>query len=145
MLNESQKLMETENVVVKVTEEHHIVQALRTAREMACSLGMSQAAVYCIATAVSELANNLIFHAAEGGKITVSVVRENGRVGVEIVAEDNGPGIVDVKAALQDGFTTRGGLGGGLPGVKRLMDDFEIVSEIGRGTKVWARKWQRCR
>ena len=103
--------------------------------------GESEVAVYSIATAVSELANNLFFHTSRGGTISLSVVRHNGNIGLEIMAEDEGPGIADVKLAMQDGFTTNGGLGGGLPSVERLMDEFEIKSQVGAGTRVMARMW----
>lgn len=69
-------------------------------------------------------------------------VRRGGEIGIEVIAEDEGPGIPDLKAAMEDGFTTRGGLGGELPGVERLMDEFEIRSTVGVGTRVVARKWQ---
>ena len=65
------------------------------------------------------------------------------RVGVELTLEDNGPGITDIEQAMQEGYTTSGGLGLGLPGTKRLMDEFEIASEVGRGTRVTVRKWRR--
>jgi len=129
-------------VAVDVTQEHHIAQAQRAARSVARSLGLGEAATYSIATAVSELANNLFFHAHRGGTITIAALRRNGRVGVEVVAEDKGPGIADVEAAMRDGFTTNRGMGAGLPGVERLMDELEITSAPGRGTRVVARKWE---
>jgi len=132
----------TRRVVVDVTEEYHIAQAQRAAKWFARSLGLREVATYSIATAVSELANNLFLHAHRGGTITLAALRRNGSVGVEVVAQDNGPGIPDVKAAMRDGFTTNGGLGGGLPGVERLMDEFEITSAPGEGTRVVTRKWE---
>jgi serine/threonine-protein kinase RsbT len=93
---------------------------------------------------VSELASNLFFHARGGRTITLIGVRRNGAVGIEVIAQDEGPGIDDVEAAMLDGFTTNGGLGGGLPGVERLMDEFEIESAPGTGTRVVARKWSPC-
>ena len=131
-------------VVVAVTEEWHVPQAQRAATALAGSVGLSQVAVYSIATSVSELANNLFFHARDGGTITLRAVRRNRSVGVEIVAKDDGPGIADVDLAVRDGFTTNGGLGGGLPGVERLMDEFEIQSQVGAGTRVVASKWEEC-
>jgi len=132
-------------VVVDVTEEYHIAQAQRAAKSLARSLGLREVATYSITTAVSELANNLFFHAHCGGTITIAALRRNGRVGVEVVAVDEGPGIADVEAAMRDGFTTDGGLGGGLPGVERLMDELDITSVPGEGTRVLARKWHLCR
>jgi len=135
----------TGRLAIDVTQEHHIAQAQRAARSLAESLGFSDVAAYSIATAVSELANNIFFHACGAGSITLAVLRQNGRVGVEIVAEDKGPGIGDVNLALQDGFTTNGGLGGGLPGVERLLDEFQITSSPAGGTRIVARKWELCR
>ena len=138
------KMRDEPGVVVPVTEEWHVAKAQRAAKALARSVGLSQVAVYSITTSVSELANNLFFHARDGGTITLRAVRQNGSVGVEIVAKDDGPGIVDIDFAMRDGFTTKGGLGGGLPGVERLMDEFEITSQVGAGTRVVARKWERC-
>jgi len=127
--------------MVLVTEEWHVARAQQTAKALARSLGLPRVAVYSLATSVSELANNLFFHARHGGTITLRAVRQNGSVGVEVVAQDDGPGIADVDSAMQDGFTTNGGLGGGLAGVERLMDEFEIESEVGAGTRIVARIW----
>ncbi len=143
MQNGEGKMGNETPMVVPVTQEHHVAQARLAAKSVANSLDLSEVAVYSIATAVSELANNLFFHARRGGTITLSVVRRNGHVGVEIVAEDEGPGIADVERAMQDGFTTNGGLGGGLPGVERLMEEFEITSALGAGTLVVARMWRQ--
>lgn len=127
--------------MVAVTQEWHVARAQRAATALARSVGLSQVAVYSLATSVSELANNLFFHTRVGGTITLRAVRQNGSVGVEIVAEDDGPGIADVDSAMRDGFTTNGGLGVGLPGIKRLMDEFEIESQVGAGTRVVAVIW----
>lgn len=94
-----------------------------------------------VATAASELANNLWMHASHGGLLRLSLVASDGRHGVELQAEDDGPGIPDIAQALSEGFSTGGGMGCGLPGVQRLMDEFEIVSHVGSGTRVRARKW----
>jgi serine/threonine-protein kinase RsbT len=93
-------------------------------------------------TAVSELAHNLHFHTHLGGTISLAALDEGGRIGVEVVSEDQGPGIPDIDLAMQDGFSTNRGLGGGLPGVRRLMDEFSIRSEVGVGTRVVARLWR---
>jgi len=138
------QVVEMDKVVVEVTKEYHIGQTQRTAKSFARSLGLSQVSTYSVATAVSELANNIFFHTV-GGSITLAGLIQNGKVGVQIVAEDEGPGIADVDMAMQDGFTTNGGLGGGLPGVKRLLDEFEITSSVGGGTRIVARKWEPCR
>lgn len=139
------KVKAEERVIVSVWQEHHISQAQRAAKELADAIGMSQAAVYSVATAVSELACNIFFHAAGRGMIIIRPVKSNGRVGIEVLAEDSGPGIADIELAIRDGFSTNGGLGGGLPGVKRLMDEFEIESSPGRGTLIVVRKWETAR
>ncbi len=133
-----------EPVIIPVTEEHHIAQARQAAVALAEGIGFKRVLVYYVATSVSELANNLFFHASRGGRITLTPLRREGEIGIEVVAEDDGPGIPDVEIALQDGFSTGGGLGGGLPGVERLMDEFEIASTVGAGTRIVARKWQPC-
>ncbi len=133
--------------VIEVTEEHHIARARQTAQASALAAGFGPTAALRIATSVSELARNLVLHAARGGKITIAAFRRDdgspdGRLYLELTAEDDGPGIPDVKLAMEDDYTTGGGLGGGLPGVKRMMDEFEITSAAGRGTCVTARMWE---
>lgn len=132
-------------MIIRVTEEHHVAQAWRAAKTLAQAIGFERVVAYYVATSVSELANNLFLHTARGGAIILVALRREGEVGVEVVAEDDGPGIPDVELAMQDGFSTTGGLGGGLPGVERLMDEFKITSTVGVGTRVVARKWQLCR
>lgn len=95
-----------------------------------------------LATAVLELGQNIIKY-AERGVLRLSPLEDERRYGVEIVAEDRGPGIRDLEAAMQDHVSTGGTLGLGLPGVRRMMDEFEIESELGQGTRVTARKWIR--
>jgi len=130
---------------VAVVEEYHVAHARQLATALAGELGFPPVLACYVATSVSELASNLVFHAAGGGTITLRPIQRAGRVGIEIVSEDTGPGIPDVDSALQDGFSTNGGLGGGLPGVRRLMDEFHITSRVGAGTRVVARKWLSCR
>lgn len=144
MNHRSENRVQIKSLIITVTEEHHISKARQVARSRAEELGMSKIMAYTIATSVSELANNLFFHCSNGGRITITPLRKNGSVGIEVISEDDGPGIPDIESAMQDGFTTNKGLGGGLPGVKRLMDEFEITSEVGEGTKIITRKWQTC-
>jgi len=132
-------------VTIAVTAEHHVAQARQAARTLAAEIGLSQAAASCVAIAVSELGNNLFFHTPEGGTITLAAVDRSDAVGLEVIVEDQGPGIADVALALQDGFSTNRGLGSGLPGARRLMDEFEIAAPLGVGTRIVARKWQPCR
>jgi len=104
-------------------------------------VGMPRLDAYYVATAVSELANNLFFHTGDGGVIQIYSIESEGRHGIEIVAQDDGPGIACIDSAMVDGFSTNGGLGSGLGGVQRLMDEFEIESAHGAGTRIVARKW----
>lgn len=129
------------SVVIRVSEEHHIVQARQAARALAESVGFSQLETRYIVTSVSELASNLFHHATRGGVITTAVVMHD-CAGIEVIAEDDGPGIPDVKLAMQDGFSTSGGIGRGLPSVERMMDEFQITSTVGIGTRVVVRKWK---
>ncbi len=109
---------------------------------MAAQLGFPPSDLALIATAISELARNIVQYAASG-EIIVNLVDDDKRRGVIIVARDKGPGISDIKKALQDGYSTSGSLGLGLPGVRRLMDEFDIESEAGHGTTVTIAKWRR--
>jgi serine/threonine-protein kinase RsbT len=132
-------------VVIKIDEEYHVSEARLESRSLAEAAGFKTTAAYYIITSVSELANNIFFHAKRGGVIKLSTITRDGMLGIEVNAEDEGPGIPDLTLAMMDGFSTNGGLGGGLPGVKRLMDEFEITSMVGTGTRIVARKWNPCR
>ena len=94
-----------------------------------------------IHTAILEIARNIIRYAGRGS-ISISIVREAERTGLHVSAEDQGPGIGDIAAALKDGYSTSGGMGRGLPGAKRLMDQFDIVSQPGMGTCISMTKWK---
>jgi serine/threonine-protein kinase RsbT len=98
--------------------------------------------IQMIATAVSELARNIIKY-ADKGEVIIGRVEKGYKSGIEIVVSDKGPGIADIEAAVTDHFSTSGTLGLGLPGVKRMVDEFEIQSEVGLGTTVLIRKWHR--
>jgi len=119
-----------------------IVSARVEGRDLAKALGFGTIDQARIATAISELARNIVLYAGEG-TVTIRIVEQGNRRGVEVVCEDHGPGIEDVSLVMQDGYSTSRGLGMGLPGAKRLMDEFEIQSRVGLGTKVVARKWLR--
>ena len=108
---------------------------------MASRLGFTSTDSTLIATAISELARNILLYAHQG-EIAVTIVEGSDRRGVCVVARDDGPGIPDVERALQEGFSTSRSLGMGLSGVKRRVDDFQIVSEPGRGTTVIVKKWK---
>ena len=126
-------------VHIQVSGESDIAEAARCARRFARSIGLGKVQAHYVATAASELATNLLVHAG-GGRFEVRVLP--GRPGIELQAIDYGPGIADLEQAMQEGFSTTGSLGCGLPGVKRLMDEMDIESRIGQGTSVRARKWR---
>jgi len=125
-----------------IKKEYHISKARILARDLAIEINFDSVRVNQIVTSVSELANNIYFHCHAGGEICLMVIKARKKIGLQIVARDAGPGIPDVNAAMEDGFSTNHGLGGGLGGVKRLMDEFEIVSTPGKGTTITARKWR---
>jgi serine/threonine-protein kinase RsbT len=125
---------------IAIVSEGDIVTARRLGRELAAQGGFTGSDLTIIATAISELARNIVAY-AHAGEMTLRVVRNAGRCGLVVVARDEGPGIDDVSLVMQDGFSTGRSLGLGLPGAKRLMDEFDIVSELGRGTTVTMTKW----
>ena len=109
---------------------------------MAMELGFSSGDATLIATAISELARNIVSYARKG-QIMLKGVQGSSRVGILVIASDEGPGILDIRQALRDGFSTSGSLGLGLPGVRRLMDEFEITSQPKLGTTVAVKKWRQ--
>lgn len=123
-----------------IADEPDIVLARQRVRAVAAELGFSSTDQTLIATAVSELTRNILVY-AKAGELLVRVVETIGRRGVEIVASDKGPGIADPAAAMRDGYSTGGGLGLGLPGTRRLVDDFELVTRENEGTTITVRKW----
>src|SRR5215813_14133927 len=124
-----------DDIQVKITCPSDIVMARQQGRSLAAKLGFSGSDLTIIATAISEVARNIVEH-AQKGEIILKSVEENPRRGIIIIAQDEGPGIPDIARALQDGFSTGKGLGLGLPGTKRLMDEFEISSDVGKGTTI---------
>jgi serine/threonine-protein kinase RsbT len=133
-----------EEVTVSISQDKDIVTARQRGRAMASKIGFSSTDQISIATAISELSRNIVEYAREG-EIVIAMVRaqDNGQPGIQIVARDNGPGINDVGLAMKDGYSTSRSLGLGLPGTKRLMDEFEIDSKPGKGTRITIRKWLR--
>jgi len=127
---------------VAINREPDIIVARQQGRDIAVELGFSSGDLALIATAISEITRNVIAYATRG-EMTMRVVQDGTRRGVEIVVQDEGPGIADLPQAMQDGYSTGGGLGLGLPGARRLMDDFAIESTVGRGTRVVMRKWMK--
>jgi RNA polymerase sigma factor (sigma-70 family) len=127
---------------IPIQADADVVTARKQGRELAEQAGFSATELTIIATAISEIARNIVMF-AERGEVVVSLVGENSRQGVTVVARDSGPGIPDLERALQDGYSGYGGMGLGLPGSRRLMDEFEITSEVDRGTTVTMTKWRR--
>ncbi len=125
---------------VEILAEQDIVIARQRGRAIARELGFSIVDQSRIATSISELARNIFLYAGKG-TVHIRPLDKNGKLGIEIVAEDRGPGIRDTKLAMLDGFSTSNGLGMGLPGTQRLMDEFQLNSEPGVGTTVVVRKW----
>jgi serine/threonine-protein kinase RsbT len=127
---------------IPIVSEVDIVTARQRGRAVAAELGFASSEQALIATAISELARNIIQYAGRG-QVEITVEHKGGRTGIGVVASDQGPGIPDLQRALEDGFSTGKGLGLGLPGTKRIMDDFELVSDVGKGTRVAVKKWVR--
>jgi serine/threonine-protein kinase RsbT len=117
-----------------------IVTARQRGRASALALGFSGDDVTLVAAAISEVSRNIVDYATRG-ELTIRAVCQHGRQGLQIVARDQGPGIPDVAEAMKYGYSTRRGIGMGLPGAKWLMDEFEIVSAVGHGTTVTMTKW----
>lgn len=127
---------------VVIRSDLDIVIARTAARDVAKQLGFGPIDQARIATAVSELARNTFLYAG-GGIVHVRLLQQNGRIGIEIFCEDEGPGIADLEQVMQDGYSTSRGMGMGLPGARRLMDEFDLQSGEGVGTQVTCRKWRR--
>jgi serine/threonine-protein kinase RsbT len=127
---------------VVIAHDGDIVEARRKGRELAQQIGFSGSELTIIATAISEIARNIVVY-ADHGEIRLSVADNGGRRGILVVARDEGPGIPDIERAMRDGYSTGNSLGLGLPGARRLMDDFEIMSTVCEGTTVTMRKWKR--
>jgi len=131
-----------EGVQVRVEHDGDVVAARQKGREMAAHVGFSGSDLTIIATAISEIARNIVVY-AKHGDVTLAPLAEGGRRGILVVAKDSGPGIPNIEQAMRDGFSTGKSLGLGLPGARRLMDEFEVSSQVGVGTTVTMRKWVR--
>jgi serine/threonine-protein kinase RsbT len=132
---------EPEEMRVPIQSERDILKARQNGRELAARLGFSSTDLTLIATAISELARNIVLYASQG-EILVKLVNHGPKQGIIVTARDQGPGIQDIPRALQVGFSTSKSLGLGLPGVRRLVDEFHIDSEAGRGTTVTVKLWK---
>jgi serine/threonine-protein kinase RsbT len=124
----------------RIRHDSDVVLARRHARDLASRQGLTRPEVEALATAVTEVAHNIVVHAGDG-EIILVVAEDAWRRGVIVIASDSGPGIPDIERAMHDGFSTKGGLGFGLPGARRLVDEFEIESKVDVGTTITLRKW----
>jgi serine/threonine-protein kinase RsbT len=132
---------------IPIESDHDVVTARQRARELAARVDLTSTDQTLLATAISEVARNITTYATRG-EVLLSIVRDAGppmREGIRVVARDDGPGIEDIDLAMQDGYTSGGGLGLGLPGARRLVDEFSIETGPSAGTKVTLVKWSRAR
>ena len=125
---------------MSVETDMDIVVARQQGRQLAERYGFRGVDLIVIATAISEIARNILSYATRG-EVLLRGEHQGGRQGIVVVARDDGPGVEDIERAMEDGFSTGDGLGLGLPGARRLMDEFEIISAPGAGTTVTMRKW----
>jgi len=129
--------------LITVASDAGVMNARQKGRELAMTIGITGSDLTLMATAISEIARNIVQYAGQG-EIEFRGVMRRGRRGLLIIARDRGPGIPDIALAMQDGYSTSKGMGLGLPGAKRLMDDCKIVSEVGKGTTVSMVKWEHA-
>lgn len=127
---------------IAIEREVDIIAARQAGRQLAAQLGFSSTDQTLVATAISEVARNILIY-AQRGEIVLSPISDGARNGIEVIAADQGPGIENLELALRDGYSTKNSLGLGLPGARRLMDDFDLASELGHGTRVTMKKWKR--
>ncbi len=130
----------TGEVLVAVSSDADVVEAREKGRELSARLGFSSIDLTLIVTAISEVARNILLY-AEKGEIVMRVDEDGGHPGILVIARDEGPGIPDLEMAMRDSYSTGNGLGLGLPGARRLMDEFAIESEVAKGTTIVMKKW----
>jgi serine/threonine-protein kinase RsbT len=133
--------MTPDEVVVRVRSDTDVMLAWQRARGLAQPLRFSSSELTLITTAICEIARNIVRYAGHG-TVTLQLVQRGKRRGLKVIARDDGPGIADLARVMEDGYSTSGGLGLGLPGSKRLMDEFDIVSMPGSGTTITMTKWE---
>jgi serine/threonine-protein kinase RsbT len=129
-----------DEATIPIEREADIVTARQTGRDLARRAGFSSTDQTLIALAISEVARNIVSYAGRG-RIAMQALDDGGRRGISIVASDEGPGIADIERAMEDGYSTARSLGLGLPGARRLMDEFDIASAPGKGTTVRMKRW----
>jgi serine/threonine-protein kinase RsbT len=132
----------TVEATIEVSSDADIVVARQQGRALAAKIGFNQVELTMIVTAISELARNIVLYAGHG-QICLQIERNHHMTGIVVIASDKGPGIRDVKLAMQDGYSTSGGLGLGLPGIQRLMEECRIESTLGQGTTITVKRWKR--
>lgn len=128
-----------------IIKQNHIVDARARGRELAQKMGFSPVECAEIATVISELTRNMLMYAEGGVLLLQEAFSDDGSAGLQVVAQDEGPGIKNPDLAMSDGYSTSEGLGLGLPGTRRLMDDFDLNTTVGHGTVVRVVKWRRRR
>jgi len=133
-------MLDPEATLIVIEDNKDIIRVRAGVREAALEMGFKYIDQVRLVTAASELARNIRLYAGRG-RVEIRPIKQNGRRGLQIKFEDEGPGIVDINLAMTDGYTTSRGLGKGLPGSRRLVDQFEIESVPGQGTRVIIRKW----
>ena len=131
-----------DDVIVAIDSDADIVVARQRGRELAAQIGFKGSVLTMIATAISEVARNIVVYARRGS-LRLQRGDKGGKAGIVVTAADDGPGIADVAKAMTDGFSTGGSLGLGLPGARRLMDELAIDTVVGKGTTVVLKKWLR--
>jgi serine/threonine-protein kinase RsbT len=129
-----------EAISVPIERDADIVAARQKGRELCTEMGFTTTDRTLVATAISEVARNIVSYAGRG-EVVLCGIEDAGRRGISVIARDQGPGIADLELALRDGYSTGNSLGLGLPGARRLMDEFELTSTIGAGTTVSMKKW----
>jgi serine/threonine-protein kinase RsbT len=133
-------MQQPEAKLIPIEDNQDVARARTLVREIAAQMGFRHLDQVRLVTATSELARNIKLYSA-GGVVEVSPLTESGRRGLRVKFEDQGQGIADIELAMTDGYTSGGGLGKGLPGARRLVDEFEIESEVGKGTIIRITKW----
>lgn len=133
-------LSATESVPIRSSED--VVRMRQWVRARAIEVGFNLVDQTKIVTAASELARNIVEHGGGEGNVYLDVLTQNAKSGLQLTFEDKGPGIADIERALKDGFTSGGGLGLGLGGAKRLVNEFQIVSRLGEGTRITITRWK---
>lgn len=130
-----------QSISIALEKDHDVAVARNEVRTLAAALGFRSLDQTRLATVASELARNIVKYAGRGQLIAQPTLAGDGRDGLRLIFEDKGPGIPNIEQAMRDGFSTGRGLGKGLPGSKRLVDEFKIESEVGRGTRVTIVRW----